>query len=285
MSTYKIAINTMSTGKLPQGDPRWGTFNDLFENMELDITEIANYIYLGHAYAGWCDGRRNLDNFILAQHIAVDLDSGDERSDIEALRENEFVRAYGGLIHTTPSHTATAPRCRIIFFLDRPITTATAMGAATTFLIDHFGSDQSCKDASRFFYGSRDCAIALLMNELPVSHLRTYYQRWRKTQPTPRSIPTRNETPYRAPRDAAPKDELAKVQRALERIDPWAIDYDQWVAVLAALHDELGDAALPLAERWASGKPGEIQRKWKSFGSYTGNKAGLGKIYHLAGKE
>jgi len=67
--------------------------------------DIANYIYLGHAYACWCSGRRNLDNFMLGQHIAVDLDQGDERSDIERLRENEFVRAYGGLIHTTPSHT------------------------------------------------------------------------------------------------------------------------------------------------------------------------------------
>ena len=66
---YQIAINRHPSGKIPQDDPRWGTFNDNFENKMLDQMGIINAIYEGRAYTTWHDGRRKKANFIAGQHI------------------------------------------------------------------------------------------------------------------------------------------------------------------------------------------------------------------------
>ena len=94
--------------------------------------------------------------------------------------------------------------------------------------------------------------------------------------------PHRMEQMRQAGSGSAPADEFEKVRTALMTIDPMAMDYSKWIAILAALHDEFGDAALPLAENWARGKPGEVQRKWKSFGNYTGTPATVASIIGLA---
>jgi hypothetical protein len=103
----------------------------------------------------------------------------------------EFVQVYGGIIHTTPSHTTTDPRARIMFFLDRPIDDIAAYEVAIGFVYSQFpGSDISCIDSSRFFYGSRNATIELPGNTLPLSHLRCFYNRWRKMQPQPQQATT-----------------------------------------------------------------------------------------------
>lgn len=273
----KIAFNKMATGKLPQGDSRWGEFNDSFVNREMDVVDICNEIYTGHAYTTWHNGRRKTENFVAGQHIAIDMDTEDKRSSIDTLRNHELVKLYGGIIHTTPSHTEQAPRSRVIFLLDEPIPTAAGYTAATTFLMSQFdGNDTVCKDAVRFFYGAKDCDLWFDEAVFPLEHLRTYYRKWAKTEA--KAAP--RHRPMRAP--ANPQTDVEKVQEALTKIDPWRIDYSEWIAVLAALHDSLGDSALPLAEQWAQGKEREVERKWKSFGRYSGNPAGLGSIFHLA---
>ncbi len=180
--SYKIAVNRMATGKLPQGDPRWATFNDAFVNVERDPIDLANDIYLGHAYTTWMRGRRSIENFVLAQHIALDMDSGDQRSSFVSLTQHDLVKMYATLLHTTPSHRSDAPRARVIFFLDEPITDPAGYQAAAKFLVAQFpGADPACTDASRFFYGAYDCDIWLGSGVLPVRQLRHYYRRWAKT--------------------------------------------------------------------------------------------------------
>lgn len=182
MRTTRIAINTMATGKLPQGDPRWASFNDAFVNSEVELMDFANDIYTGHAYTTWHQGRRSVDNFILAEHIAIDMDSGDERSSFDKLMKHDLVQMYGTLMHTTPSHSADAPRARVVFFLDEPIADAAGYQAAAKFLVAQFdGADQACTDASRFFYGAFDCDIWIGDNLLPVRQLRHYYRQWSRT--------------------------------------------------------------------------------------------------------
>lgn len=175
----RIAINRMATGKLPQGDPRWATFNDSFVNLDKELIDIANDIYLGHAYTTWHKGRRSIDNFILAEHIAIDMDSGDKRSSFDTLLKHDIVRMYASLMHTTPSHNADAPRARVLFLLDEPITDPMGYQAAAKFLVSQFdGADEHCTDASRFFYGAYDCDIWLSDNLLPVRQLRRYFRQW-----------------------------------------------------------------------------------------------------------
>ena len=177
----RISVNKMATGKLPQGDSRWGVFNDSFVNQSLEPLDIANAIYTGHAYAGWHNGRRCTDNFLLAQHIGVDMDTGDKRSSFDFLRKHEFFLAYGGLLHTTPSHRPDNPRSRILFFLDQPIDDPTKFQAAAKFVVSLFpGADSAVTDASRFFYGAFECDLDIPFKMLPIDHLRHYYTQARK---------------------------------------------------------------------------------------------------------
>lgn len=296
MTKYKIAINEMATGKLPQGDPRWSTFNDSFVNTDVDVLELANAIYTGHAYTTQHTGRRNLENFDNGQHLAIDMDTDDERSALETLMRHPLVMEYGSLLHTTPSHTDDAPRARVVFLLDEVITDAAAYSHATNFLMTQFdGADTVCKDASRFFYGAANCEIELPDKTLPMQHLRTLFSQMRKADPsfmreampqpsTPDNVvdPQRVERMRQAQGGNVPADEFEKVRTALLKVDPMAMDYRKWIAILAALHDEFGDAALPLAESWARGKPGEVRGKWKSFGNYSGNPATVASIIGLA---
>jgi hypothetical protein len=199
-----IAINETATGKIPPGDPRWATFNDRFLARDLEPVEIANEIYTGHAYAGIHQGRRSLENFVASQHIAIDMDSADERSAFATLQAHDLVRMYGGMMHTTPSHTDAAPRARVIFFLDKPITDAGGFQTAAKFLVSQFdGADPACTDASRFFYGSKGCDIWFSDNVLPVAQLRQFWRRWNATQhAAPREGIVRMEE-YRAARPTA----------------------------------------------------------------------------------
>jgi hypothetical protein len=154
---YRIAINAMALSeKIPPGDSRWERFNLAFVNQELEPVDIANEIYTGHAYTTWMNGKRKLEHFICAQHIAVDMDTGDIRSSFDHLLKHDLVRMYASLMHTTPSHTIECPRARVIFLLDEPITDALGYQRAAKFLIAQFGADPACSDASRFFYGHKD---------------------------------------------------------------------------------------------------------------------------------
>ncbi len=269
---YQIAINKMKlTGKLPKGDRRWEEFNTSFDNLELEMIDIANAIYCGHSYTAWHNGRRTTENFVSAQFIAVDMDTEDERSTIAYLAAMEFVKIYASFIYSTPSSTEATPRSRVIFLLDEPITNADAYKSAINFIYSMFpGSDPNCVKASGFFYGSLNCQLEILDNVLPVVHMRSYYQRWLKTQPKqapqvaqpiePVVYPAKMQTP--AANGQTPENDL---REALAKIDPMAISYGDWVRVLMALHHDLGDAGLPIAEQWGQGKENEIRGKWRSF--------------------
>lgn len=197
----RIAINRMSLdAKLGEGDPRWKQFTGGFVNRELEVLDIANEIYTGHAYCPWQQTAwRASNNFDCAQHIAVDLDTRDARSSFDHLLTLDLVRMYAGLIHTTPSHTQDAPKARILFFLDAPIHDAEGYRQAVIFWLSLFdGADPVCKDPSRFFYGAKDCDIWFSENALPVSHMRRYYRAYGRTQPADRSNVIRLDE-YRKP--------------------------------------------------------------------------------------
>lgn len=292
---YRISFNTMQlSGKLPQGDPRWGVFNDSFENLTLAPVEIANLIYKGYAFTTWHDGRRSLANFICGQHVAVDMDCGDERSSLDALTAHPWVRMYASLVYTTPSHTQEAPRARVLFLLDTPIDKADAYGEIVQFVMAQFdGPDTGCKDASRFFYGSRNCNLAMPDNVLPLAQLRRLYavdkrtSRRRKPARATPDLPVINLEAERTKRRAAAltqntPDELEKARAALDKIGAYDVDYNTWIGIIAAMRDEFGEAAFPIVERWAQGKPGEVRREWDRVKAGSKKAMHMGTIYYLA---
>ena len=214
MATYKVGISTLAlAGKLPQGDPRWAALNDSFENRELEAIEFIDAIYQGHSYTAWFNGRRKADNFQCAQHIAVDLDTKDERSTLNTVERNYFFRMYGSIIHETPSHTDDAPKCRAIFLLDNPIQTAAGYRMALETVYQFFdGADIACIDPARFFYGNailqhRPQGIYFTDNVLPLAELRRYarqmllVQKQQMEAEQRRHVQTRRNTTKRAEGD------------------------------------------------------------------------------------
>jgi len=159
------------------------------------------------------------------------------------------------------------------------------------FLIDLFGSDQSCKDATRFFYGAMDGEIAPLFRELPISHLRAMYKRYiarfpQKQASTPEAIQVANwptiqtPVPYgdgalRVPVEAG--DIEAALSCLPSHFGPGS--YNKWLSVLMAVHSEMGMDGVALCERYIPGSPGEVERKFKSF---TAGGVGIGTLYHIA---
>ena len=279
MTTYKLAFSKMVLrSKIPAGDPVWGEFNGSFANLELEPSEIANMIYTGHPFTTWHRNHwRHTNNYELGQHIGVDFDTEDERSTLRYLAKDKFISRYANLIYTTPSHKPETPRARVLFLLDTPIHQAKNYGAAASALLWLFGTaDRQCKDAARFFYGSIDCDVEWMPdNVLPLDTLKQIIAQYNATGAQAKRHQERNYT--------APTDQT-EVADALRRIPPWGIDYDEWVRVLMGLHAEFGDSALGLAESWADGGDGEVQRKWRSFRS-DGNAAGhvgVGTVYAIA---
>lgn len=285
MPTSAIAINSMAlAGKLPPGDKRWYDFNQSFHNRELDVIDFADCIYMGHAYTSWHNPEsRCSQNWQKSQFIAVDMDTQDRRSSLRLLRQNDLVMAFGTLIHTTPSHSAKAPRARVVFFLDRPIEHPAAYNTASKFLTELMGGDSNATDPSRFFYGCLNADIEVVRNILPVDYLYALYKRMRlKTSqsgrdggiPTKRASYTQHDTTFEAKRQT--------ILDALARIDPWKLDYADWCDIIAAIKYELSFEGLDIAEQWAQGKKGEVERMFRSFRRESGALCKMGTIIHHA---
>lgn len=279
-TTYKIAIGPVTPAKLTPGDPAWGTFNASFANVEREQMDIATAVYDGKPLTTWHKNHwRAGENFILGQHIGLDFDTCDARATLPALQREPFIAKHAALLYTTASHTPDAPRARVIFLLDAPIHQAKNYTAAVAALLWLYGAaDRQCKDAVRFFYGGKPgaCELEWLANELPLTLVKDLIARYQASGAVAKHHVTRNYAPTTA-------DET-QVMAALAKIPPWAIDYDDWVRVLMALHAEFPTSGLSMAEAWAEGAPGEVERKWKSF-KPNGNGAGrvgVGTLFDLA---
>jgi hypothetical protein len=279
-TTYKVALGPVTQAKIPPGDPRWPSFNASFTNHELPAAIIAAHLYDGRPITTWHKNHwRTGANYVCGQHLGIDFDTEDKRSTLTTLLHDPFISRYGSFVYTTPSHTPDKPRSRAMFLLDTPLGRADNYTLAASALLWVFGSaDRQCKDAVRFFYGGRPgaCEMEFIGNVLTLEVLRDLVRRYRETGRVQRR---RMEIgAYNAP-------DQQKVADALRFIDAWAIDYDQWVSILMAIHSAFpGDDGLGLAESWAQGKNGEVEQKWRSFHD-TGNasgKVGVGTLFALA---
>ena len=279
MDTYKIAISNFKLGsKLMPGDTRWSAFNSSFRNLELESEHILNAIYKGKAITTHHkDNWRATQNFLCGQHIGLDFDSGDMNSSLSHLGKDKFISKYAAFIHTTISHTEEHPRARVMFLLDAPIRQAKNYALAAASLLWLFGTaDRQCKDAVRFFYGAPDCECAWINSILPLEIIKKLINNY---------VESGQGEKRRAIRlDYLPPASQQEVAEALKQINPWQVDYDEWVGILMAIHSQFGEDGYQLAETWADGKQGEVNQKWKSF-HQGGNEAGqitIGTLFNIA---
>ena len=279
-TTYHIAIGPVAEQKIPPGDPYWREFNGAFHNCQLTQLDIATHIYDGHAITTCCDPQwRKAENYHLGQHLGLDFDTEDERSTFAHLMADPFIKKYASMLYTTPSHTPDKPRARALFLLDAPIHQAQNYALAASSLLHLFGTaDRQCKDPVRFFYGCAPGAgeVELIHSQLPLELVKDLVQHYQDGK--------RNRGQRRkAPSEPGSTDE-GRIRAALNHLDPWAIDYSEWVSVLMALHSELGEPGLTVAESWASGQRGEVEQKWRGFDA-NGNVSGrvtIGTLFALA---
>lgn len=285
---FKVAIHNVSFIEKPTDDPDflWELFNSGFTNQEVDVLELCNYIYIGRAYCPWMTGKRKADNFQLAQHIAIDIDTGDKRASIEELQLHPLVQGYGAIIHETPSHKPEAPRARVIFPLDEPITTAEGYKAAIQVATDLFdGADPACVDSARFFFGNGKLGFEQRMEGLwlrtdaclPVSELRRM-ARLRSNQQKEQREQQYKSTPNVQPSGSIMS--LHEMEDRLRGIDPYRMSYPEWAKVVAALGHVYGTGAFGVAKNW-SDRPGKTpltERKWSSLAREHPKPAAYGTI-------
>lgn len=275
MDTYKIAVSNMKLDrKLLPGDPAWHTFNGSFQNLDLEVSDLLDVVYYGRAITTQHKNHwRTAENYLCGQHIGLDFDHNVKS--IQALAQDKFISKYAAFVHTTISHTPEAPRARVLFVLDAPIMQPSNYALAVSSLLWLFGTaDRQCKDAARFFYGAPRCDFEYINQVLPLDAVKKMIDQYKQTGETERKQATRP--------DYLPPASQQEVAEALSRIPPWGIAYDEWVTILMALHSQFGEDGYILAERWADGKPGEVQHKWKSF-KQTGNTTGAVTIASVFG--
>ncbi len=280
-ATYRVAFAPAVTQKLPFGDSRWRVFNGSFVNQELTQTSIASRLYDGCPITTWLSPAwRTTENYQCGQHVGLDFDTGDARSTLGALLKDHFIAKYAAILYTTLSHTPDAPRARVIFLLDQPIYQAKNYVLAAAALLWLFGTaDRQCKDPVRFFYGGKPgaCEMEWPAHVLPLEIVKDLIGRYQRSGLMERTRQRRQYTPGTT--------EERTVVDALHAINPWDIPYDQWLAVLMAIHSEWpNDTGLSIADAWADGKPNEVAHKWKSFDQDGGaqGRVTLGTLFAIA---
>jgi len=279
-STFRIALAPPLSGKIPYGSPFWPKFNASFNNLEMESVNIAARLYDGQPITTWHrDHWRKTENFLLGQHIGIDFDTKDYRSSLKYLLNDPFISKWAAIVYTTISHTPDKPRARVIFLLDAPIHQPSNYTAAVSAMLWLFGTaDEACKDAVRFFYGGRpgSCEMEWLDNVMPLETVKDIIRRYQGSAAQHRR---------QVSRDFTPTTDQAELKAALDRIPAWGIDYGQWLAVLMGIHSAFpGGDGLALAESWAQGADGEVERKWKSFkpDGNTGGAVTVATVFKLA---
>lgn len=189
---YKIAFNLHYKGKLPEFDiDQWRDFNGKFQNFYLFPDDIMKLITGGHAYTTHHIGYRKRDNFVCGQHLSLDFDTEDTRSTFTGILQDNFIRSHAYALYTTPSHSPSAPRARVLFLLDRPIDSREQYSELAQSLVHRYESvDGKCKDPVRIFFGNENAEVEMLGNVLPLSVAQTklvtpyrIYKRAHETKP------------------------------------------------------------------------------------------------------
>ena len=171
----KVAINPHHRGKMPKNmspdESRswWRSFNGNFLNVDIANNDFARAVKLGFAYSPQHRQYRKKGNFVQSQFVAIDYDTEDERSTFDYLLRDELIASYASFLHTTPSHTADRPRCRVVFELDQSVTNVQKYELLVQSFIYRYGdADRVCRDGTRLYFGAIDCDVQFINRVFPL---------------------------------------------------------------------------------------------------------------------
>ena len=184
---FQVAINQKYRDKVKPGDGRFWRFNMTFQNTHLTLPKLLAAISEGYAWTAphlhkrhhrptptnphYRTTYRVKANVVGSQLLALDSDTGDERSQFDTLLADPFIGQYAGLLHASASSTPTMPRTRIVFLLDQPLERNAYEHALRALLHRYPFCDQSVNHAAVVFYGAQDCAYHLTGQTLPLAAL------------------------------------------------------------------------------------------------------------------
>lgn len=167
--TIYLATHTAIINKPEKSDKKaFYMLSNGWKLEETSIDNLAKHINNGYPFTVQHQGFRREENFVRSNILTVDIDKG---MSLDMALENPCIKKHAALLYTTPSHTDKENRFRIVFVLDRIITTAAEMRSAYRGIIRKFGGDEACKDACRLFYGSKGSNPIIIGKSLPNQEL------------------------------------------------------------------------------------------------------------------
>jgi len=181
---FSISINRAWPGEKlgsPPAERRWATYNGRFIAEKHEPATFLNQITQGFSFTAvlgecpgiccgrWCTNashskpdhcgrpwayRRN-QHFDSAQFIALDFDTGDERSTFAYLVNQPLIAEYVSFLYTTLSHTVEHPKARAVFIIDTPVIDPELYRRFKRAVMAQLPwGDTSVHDPARMFYGS-----------------------------------------------------------------------------------------------------------------------------------
>ena len=163
-----IMISTMLTDKAPD---TWSRFQWMQFNQSFKRATVTPHVFAGRVWQGYSttvtynNGRRIKKNMDKAWHMMFDFDDETEASSLEYLtRPDSFASNFASFAYATPSSTPDAPRSRVVFIFNQPITDIQyyrKLYTAIAWQFELYGSqiDEACKDPLHIFAGSKEAKM------------------------------------------------------------------------------------------------------------------------------
>lgn len=308
---YLIGVNKKIVGK--NGEDRL-SYPNAFNAESKSLQEIA--IHCGQKGNPWMPAVldngtvREKQNANHAEMLVLDID---EAMTIEDAKNHPFIAAHCGLgIETSGSRIVSEKnrdgheKFRLAFVLPTPITKDyrgvcnhteeyapwKVIDICNHYLQTIIQSDESCKDACRFYFGSTG-RQAFILNDsafLPDTFVQEALEWYTEQERIAEEEYKEALGKRKLFSEQSDEERLALVEMALKCIPartPGSGNYPEWMRITAAIVHELGESdAIWLIEKYSpsiSGTSWDVQRKVKSFRKVTTSRpATLGTVFHIA---
>ena len=183
---FRVSINRRWPAQklgLPPTETRWARYNASFKAEEHTPDSLLSEVVKGYAFTAvlggclgpccgtWCAnaehreitdhcgrpiGYRRHQHFQSAQFIALDFDTGDERSTFGHLLGRPLIVGHGSFLYTTLSHTSDHPKSRVVFITDAPIIDPDHYRRSKRAVMAQLPwGDAPVHNPARLFYGSQ----------------------------------------------------------------------------------------------------------------------------------
>lgn len=243
---YRLCINTEVTGKASRSE--YVALTSRLRRVEWTVDQIAHHLAVeGHPICtadlkdddrGYA--RRTTESFLSSSIVGLDIDTN--ARPFQSIKDDAFFREHASFAYTTPSHTETNPRYRVIFILEEPIRNPEEYKQLTTAIAERFGGDMAARDAVRLWFGNKNAQII----------------NWDKTLST-------SEVERLCADEGEARDEETKFEafgnrkltadevRRMLRFIPPRQDHIDWKRVVAGVVDALGDGleTLRILDEWS----------------------------------